>query len=920
MKRITFSIVAIMLLTGYIPTSVGLAIAANPTFKAYWDNGGNADPDIADHMAGFINNASAWETDGEDNGHMNLRGELGTGERVKPWSNNERMRATLSAAGGTIMFWFKPEETGGTFEGLLCGWEDWDDNFYGGHPLNIEGSFGGDTVGFYLADSSLGAAHVHTESFTLSNDTWYHMAFVFDLNADVSRIYLNGVQIGSDAGLGNQSAFDPMLTYGNEGRFVIAGKHAPWQPGPDISGEGDYDQFEIYNVALSSGEVAANYALGRVYMVLITSLSELPRGTTGVSYSQALQVTGGTPPYEWGIVLGALPDGLGLGLNTGETSGVPAATGIFDFTVQASDTLGQTSGKQFTIQIVSLETAVTPGVGVFRTTSSDNTYILYESGAMQGENWEECFSSAEGIDDIYFWFDEGDSTVGRQHPADTEVISRFYMVGSEFVDRGKKMIEWGWDCPSASFVRDNIDIMEQMPFDGVNIRIPVPYPGDEYLAKSLFYGATITYAMVQSEAQALQQTNFNRFTDNLLELRTSSSPTTVEWFDDFNSVTNNFTLAAKIAHEGGLRGFMIDVEHYGLNTMFNYGDRKYPGKSWAEYEAQVFLRGQQIMQAINAEFPDPVILFPFAYSLPYSSAQTRAGLPSAGYGLLAPFLDGMVSAASINTRLVEVYEWSYTYRTESQFVSAAATQRNAVEALALDPDRALEKFGFGFGLWPRNETSQSWENGVTFALQYADKYVWVYSEHEKWWNTPHMSGYPFMPQYIIDSQQQAHPLQVLNESLESAVKNQSYQEQLKACAGVPPYTWNIVSGMLPGGITLNSSTGELSGTPTATGSSAFMVQVTDNNSNTAEKSLSIEVIPVFTRILPAVKIEWDSVAGEEYQMQWSADGVSNWQTISHTITGNGDVNTLYDHGDTSSRPDPWLQSPQRGFYRLVLLP
>src|SRR4051812_36880806 len=32
---------------------------------------------------------------------------------------------------------------------------------------------------------------------------------------------------------------------------------------------------------------------------------------------------------------------------------------------------------------------------------------------------------------------------------------------------GKKVIEWGWDEPDTKFMRENIDKMEQFPFDGL---------------------------------------------------------------------------------------------------------------------------------------------------------------------------------------------------------------------------------------------------------------------------------------------------------------------------------------------------------------------------------------------------------------------------------------------------------------------
>ena len=44
--------------------------------------------------------------------------------------------------------------------------------------------------------------------------------------------------------------------------------------------------------------------------------------------------------------------------------------------------------------------------------------------------------------------------------------------------------------------------------------------------------------------------------------------------------------------------------------------------------------------------------------------------------------------------------------------------------------------------------------------------------------------------------------------------------------GTAPYTFSIGSGPLPAGLTLNTSTGEVTGTPTAPG--AFTVQVTDS--------------------------------------------------------------------------------------------
>ena len=54
----------------------------------------------------------------------------------------------------------------------------------------------------------------------------------------------------------------------------------------------------------------------------------------------------------------------------------------------------------------------------------------------------------------------------------------------------------------------------------------------------------------------------------------------------------------------------------------------------------------------------------------------------------------------------------------------------------------------------------------------------------------------------------------------------TYQQTLTATGGVPPYTWSATG--LPGGLTLNPSTGVIAGTATTAGSFAIAISVSDN--------------------------------------------------------------------------------------------
>lgn len=80
----------------------------------------------------------------------------------------------------------------------------------------------------------------------------------------------------------------------------------------------------------------------------------------------------------------------------------------------------------------------------------------------------------------------------------------------------------------------------------------------------------------------------------------------------------------------------------------------------------------------------------------------------------------------------------------------------------------------------------------------------------------------------------------------------AYSETLETDDEVGSVTWAISSGSLPTGLTLNASTGEISGTPTIIGAVSFMVQATDSKSPTpqiATKLLSILIDEPITSFL-----------------------------------------------------------------------
>jgi hypothetical protein len=76
-----------------------------------------------------------------------------------------------------------------------------------------------------------------------------------------------------------------------------------------------------------------------------------PDGEAGAGYRHQLTVTGGIAPHEWAVTDGDLPDGLTLDPATGTLAGVPAETGDYEFTVQATDTAGQADAIAITLTV-----------------------------------------------------------------------------------------------------------------------------------------------------------------------------------------------------------------------------------------------------------------------------------------------------------------------------------------------------------------------------------------------------------------------------------------------------------------------------------------------------------------------------------------------------------------------------------------
>jgi hypothetical protein len=115
----------------------------------------------------------------------------------------------------------------------------------------------------------------------------------------------------------------------------------------------------------------------------------------------------------------------------------------------------------------------------------------------------------------------------------------------------------------------------------------------------------------------------------------------------------------------------------------------------------------------------------------------------------------------------------------------------------------------------------------------------------------------------------ANNISVTSASTGEGVVNTAYSQTLSATGDTAPYNWSVSSGTLPTGLSLTPA-GVLSGTPTATGTSTFIVQVTGSGGQTVTQSLAVTIVNPLT--ITSTSPLAAGIVGTSYSQTLAASG------------------------------------------------
>jgi hypothetical protein len=540
--------------------------------------------------------------------------------------------------------------------------------------------------------------------------------------------------------------------------------------------------------------------------VVITTAS-LPGGKTSTAYSSTLSASGGTTPYSWSISSGSLPAGLTLSAS-GQISGTPTTAGTSSFTVKVTDSSSPAQTKTASLSIT-VTSSVTP---VQITTSS------LPSGKT-GTSYSSTLSATGGTTPYNWSVSSGSLPAGLTLSTSGQISGTPTTAGTSSFT--VKVTDSSSPAQTATASLSITITASVTPVQITTSSLTGGQTGTAYSATLSATGGTTPYSWSVSSGSlpaGLTLSTSGQISGTPTSAGTSSFTVKVT---DSSSPAQTATASLSITITASVTPVQITTSS---------------------------LTGGQTGTAYSATLSATGGTTPYSWSI--SSGSLPAGLTLSASG----HISGTPTTAGTSSFTVKVTDSSSPAQTATASLSITITASITPVQITTSSlaggqtgtaySATLSATG-GTTPYSWSVSSGSLPAGLTLST----------SGHIS--GTPTTAGTSSFTVKVTDSSSPAQtataslsititasvtPVQITTSSLPDGETGSSYSTTLAASGGTTPYTWSISSGSLPAGLTLSSS-GQISGTPTATGTSSFTVQVTDSSSpaQSATANLSITI-------------------------------------------------------------------------------
>jgi uncharacterized protein (TIGR03437 family) len=534
--------------------------------------------------------------------------------------------------------------------------------------------------------------------------------------------------------------------------------------------------------------------------------ASLPDAPGGVAYSQSLTASGGAAPYSFAVTAGALPGGLTLS-STGALAGTPNVAGAFNFTVTTTDANGCTGTRSFTVNVTVTLGAQTRALYVLNDSATGNQIYGYAVNEATG-----ALTLMSGFP--FSTGGNGDEAIRSERLALDRANQRLYAIND------------GSDAVRAYAINPTTGALSPLPFSPISLgngnwNAVAVHPGGSPLVVADASGRLASYQITSTAAATAAGSPFSTG---------SASPFSAAFSQDGNFAYTGGTGGSTIA------GFAVNTTTGVLTSLpgspFDAGNslpHAYATDAAGRLFASNFGAGQVRVFTTSNGIPSAVSGNPFS-----------SGLTNAIHGLLHP--NGFYIVADGSGNRAGVYQvngagsaTTLTAVTGSPFAAGGTL----TGVLALNQASTL--------LFAANGDSR---NLTTFTVNPATGFMTSIGTQPA--NTIGTSGRLTGMAYFASP---CPAIALSPTALPVATAGTAYNQSVAASPAltVGAYHYSVTGGALPAGLSLDSATGALTGTPAAAGTINFTITALSHGPCSGRQAYSLTVnnpVPAIAGLTP----------------------------------------------------------------------
>lgn len=544
--------------------------------------------------------------------------------------------------------------------------------------------------------------------------------------------------------------------------------------------------------------IATQAYSGTIAGAVAITTATLPVPTIGQSYSQSVVATGGTAPIAFTVSAGTLPHNLSLDSATGAITGTPDTTGAYDFTIKASDANNLFDTKEYTGTIVAALSIATATLPV----------------PLIGQSYDQTVQTAGGTAPIGFSISAGALPAGLSLNLATGEIA-------------------GTPAAAGAYT------FTVQAKDANNVKATQTYSGTIVAAISITT-ATLPAPLL---GHAYNQT-----------VNTSGGTSPVSFTISAGTLPHNLSISSST---GAIAGTPDTAGAYDFTIKAtdtnNVSDTK-------EYTGTIV----PAIAITTATLPVPLVNQPYSHTV-----NTTGGTAPIGFSLSAGALphnlglDPLSGAITGTPDTTGAYDFTVKANDANSIFDTKEYTGTIVSAIAITTatlpvpliDQAYNQnvattggtspiaFNISAGALPAGLNLNAATGAISGTPSATGSYDFTVKANDanNVFDTKEYTG------TILSA------IAITTTSLPAPLINQSYDQTVQTTGGTAPTGFSISAGSLPAGLSLNTSTGEITGTPTAAGAYTFTVQAKDANNVKAVQAYSgtiVAVIAITTATLP----------------------------------------------------------------------